>query len=371
MHEMTPRERLLATAAFEPVDRPVHNEAIGYWPETLRRWHSEGLPPEINEDVSAYIYFGYDLQLPLAIGAHEHPGLDPVFDEEIVESDEHFVVKRDMSGSIVRVMSDGMSTIPAWLSSPVSDRESWEKIKGRLDPETPGRLAMLQPILDILGDQPLPLCLYIPGLFGTHRHLLGFQPLMIAYRRQPELLHEISRHWVLLWKRVVEKVCELRRPDMVSLWEDMCYRNGPMIGPKALEEFMSPYYRELIGSLKQDLGVPIIGVDTDGDCTLLLPKYVDAGVNMIWPWEVQAGMDVLEVRKAWPREFVIWGGMDKRKLALDRKAVRNEVERVVPPMLAQRGYVPAIDHSVPPDVPLENWRYFLDLVRGQGMAAGA
>ena len=144
-----------------------------------------------------------------------------------------------------------------------------------------------------------------------------------------------------------------------------------MIGPGAFEEFMSPYYRELIGSLKQDLGVPIIGVDTDGDCTLLLPKFVDAGVNMIWPWEVQAGMDVLEVRKAWPREFVIWGGMDKRKLALDRKAVRDEVERVVPPMLAQRGYVPAIDHSVPPDVPLENWRYFLDLVRGQGMAAGA
>jgi uroporphyrinogen decarboxylase len=366
MEEMTPRDRLLATVAFEPVDRPVHNEAIGFWPETLSRWNGEGLPPEINEEVSAYIYFGYDLQLPLSIGAHEHPGFDPVFGEEIIERDEHFTVKRDMAGSIVRVMTDGMSTIPAWLSSPVSDRESWEKVKERLDPETPGRLSLLQPMIDLVGEQPWPLCVYIPGLFGTHRHLLGFEPLMIAYRRQPELLHEIARHWVFLWRRVVEKACEVRRPDVVSLWEDMCYRNGPMISPRAFDEFMSPYYRELIGALRSELEVPVVGVDTDGDLTLLIPKFVDAGVNLICPWEVQAGMDVLEVRNAWPREFAIWGGMDKRKLALDEQAIRDEVMRVVPPMLEWRGYIPAIDHSVPPDVPLVNWRYFLDLARGLG-----
>lgn len=366
MQEMTPLERFLATAAFEPVDRPVRLEAMGFWPETLLRWGKEGLPPEINEDVSAYIYFGYDMQLPLFLGAHEHPGLDPLFDEEIIEQDEQFIVKRDMAGSVVRVLSDGTSTIPAWLESPVKDGRGWERIKERLDPDTPGRLAMLQPLIDVVGEQPWPLCLYISGLFGTHRHLLGFEPLMIAYRKQPELLHEISRHWVFLWKRVIEKACEVRRPDMVTLWEDMCYRNGPMISPKAFEEFMSPYYGELVGFLKNELGVPVIGVDTDGDLTKLIDKFVKAGVNMLWPFEVQAGMDVLEVRKRWPREFAIWGGIDKRALAIDRHAIRSEVMRVVPPMLEHGGYLPTLDHSVPPDVPLENWTYYLELVRAIG-----
>ena len=151
---------------------------------------------------------------------------------------------------------------------------------------------------------------------------------------------------------------------MVYLWEDMCYKNGPMISPRAFEEFMSPYYAELVGFLRDELGIPVINVDTDGDCTLLTGKFVDAGVNMLLPWEVQAGMDVLEVRGEWPREFVICGGIDKRALYTDRGAIEAEVMRVVPPMLEKGGYIPAIDHLVPPEVSLDNWNYFLELVRG-------
>lgn len=363
---MTPRERLLATVAFEPVDRPLHLEAIGFWDETLERWHSEGLPPEINESVSAYLYFGFDPQLPVQLGAHEHPGFDPLFEEEVLEQDGRFIVKRDISGSVVRVLSDGTSTIPQWLSSPVTDIESWEELKWRLDPASPGRLVFWETLMSLPETADWPLCIYIPGLFGTHRHLLGFKSLMVAYRRQPELLHDIARHWVYLWRAVLASVREVRQPEVVNLWEDMCYKNGPMIGPKLFSEFMSPYYRELIGFLKEELGVPVIGLDTDGNMTELIPFFVEAGVNMLWPFEVQAGMDVLEVRRAWPRQFAIGGGMDKRALANGRDAIDAEVKRVLPPMLEKGGYVPGIDHSVPPDVPLADYLYFLELTRRFG-----
>jgi len=118
MDVMTPRERLLATVAFESVDRPVHMETIGFWPETLDRWHGEGLPPEINELVSAYLFCGFDPQLPVALGADLHAGLDPVFEEEVLEQDERFIIKRDISGSTVRCSATG----PA-LSRPGSTRQ--------------------------------------------------------------------------------------------------------------------------------------------------------------------------------------------------------------------------------------------------------
>jgi uroporphyrinogen decarboxylase len=153
---------------------------------------------------------------------------------------------------------------------------------------------------------------------------------------------------------------------MVNLWEDMCYKNGPIISPKLFDTFMRPYYKELLGFLKQDLGIPIIGVDTDGDMHLLIPKFVEAGANLMWPFEVLSGMDVLEVRRQWPREFAIWGGMDKRALVKDHAAISAEVMRVVPPMLSCGGYIPCIDHSVPPDVSFENWNYYLHLVRELG-----
>jgi uroporphyrinogen-III decarboxylase len=368
---MTPRERLLATVAFEPVDRPFRMETLGFWPETLVRWHSEGLPPEINELVSAHIFSGFDPQLPLYLGADLHPGLDPVFEEEVLEEDARFTIKRDISGSIVKVLTNGISTIPAWLDSPVKDHESWEAIKERMDPDTPGRLEVARALIEFDAERNWPLCAYFTGLFGTHRHLLGFKRLMIAYRRQADLLHEISRHWVKLWKGVFALLAEKRAPDMASLWEDMCYLNGPMISPRVFREFMSPYYRELIDFLKRDLCIPIIGLDTDGKCTELIPLFVEAGVNLLWPFEVQAGMDVLEVRREWPREFAIWGGIDKRALALGREAIDAEVERVVPPMLAKRGYIPSIDHSVPPEVPFADWQYFLEKVRRLGEAPSA
>lgn len=362
METMTSRERWLATAAFEKPDRPFRCETLGFWPETLERWHSEGLPAEINEDVSAYIYSGFDLQLPALLGADKHPGFDPVFEEEVLERNDRYVIKRDLSGSVVKVLADGSSTIPGWIEAPVRDRASWEEVRQRLDPASPGRYETVFPLLDVPGAEDWPLCLYVSGLFGTQRHLLGFTPLMVAYRRQPELLHDIARQWVTLWKGVAAGVSERRTPELVSFWEDMCYLNGPMIGPRAFDEFMAPYYGELVGFLREELGVPTVGVDTDGDCTLLIPKFVQAGVNVIWPFEVQAGMDVVRLRRQFGRDLRMTGGIDKRALAQDPAAIRRAVDAVMP-LVADGGYVPSLDHSAPPDIPWANMCYYMEYLR--------
>lgn len=356
----------MATAEHRPLDRPVRRESLGFWRETLARWQNEGLPEHVQNEIAAHVHFGFDLVAPIFLGAHEHPGLDPLFAEEILEQDSRITLKRNFAGAIVRVFTDGQSTPPTHLDFPVKDQQTWEKIKARLDPKTPGRLAPFLPFIELARTQAWSLEVYLPGLFGTHRHLLGFERLMISYSDQPELLHQISRHWVRLWKNVIAQIRDRHRPDMVYLWEDMCGKNGPLIGPKTFAAFMSPYYLDLIGFLKNELGVPVVGVDTDGDMSLLIPKFVDAGVNLLLPFEVQAGMDVIRVREEWPEEFVIWGGMDKRALARDKKAIADEVKRVLPRLLKQGRYIPAIDHAVPPDVSLENWNFFLDLVRETG-----
>ena len=73
-------------------------------------------------------------------------------------------------------------------------------------------------------------------------------------------------------------------------------------------------------------------------------------------------MDVIQVREAWPN-IVIMGGIDKRALAGDRKAIEEEVMRVVPPMLKKGGYIPCTDHNIPPDVPYDNFLYYLEFIR--------
>ncbi len=360
---MTPRERFLATVNFEPIDRPFRWEAIGYWDETLARWQKEGLPENVVDDINFYFFNDYDLHIPVYLGADQHAGFDPLFEEKIIKQDELHIIKRDFTGSTVKVLADGTSTPPFYLEFPVRDKESWEKTKVYLDPETPGRLEPFAPFVELAKENPLPLIFYIPGVFGTHRHLFGFDRLMYSYYDQPELLHEISRHWVYLWKSVIANVHRERAVDVVNIWEDMCGKNGPLIGPNMFETFISPYYRALIDFYTKELNIPVIGVDTDGDLTVLIPKFVEAGVNFIYPFEVQAGMDILNVRKDWPNQFAIMGGIDKRALALDREAIDSELERVLPFMLEKGGFIPSLDHNIPPDVPLENWLYYRDRVR--------
>ena len=81
------------------------------------------------------------------------------------------------------------------------------------------------------------------------------------------------------------------------------------------------------------------------------------------PFEVQAGMDVVGIREEYGNSFCIIGGIDKRALARDRESIRTEVNRVVPYFLKRGRYIPSLDHSIPTDVSLDIFKYYVSCVR--------
>jgi uroporphyrinogen decarboxylase len=190
---------------------------------------------------------------------------------------------------------------------------------------------------------------------------------MFAYNDMPELIHAIGAQWVSLHTALFEHIASVTSVDAVYFWEDMAYRNGPMIGPPTFREFMLPYYARVIDCARS-LGIDVLDVDTDGHFSVLIPLFLEAGVNKFLPFEVQAGMDIREVRQQYGRRIIIEGGLDKRALAKDFAAIKDEVESKVPALLREGGYFPAIDHNVPPDVSLKNFEFFLQCVRDVGMA---
>jgi uroporphyrinogen decarboxylase len=52
------------------------------------------------------------------------------------------------------------------------------------------------------------------------------------------------------------------------------------------------------------------------------------------------------------------GGLDKRVLVRGGHVMRAEVDRVMP-LVAEGGYIPELDHSVPPDV---SWANFCEYI---------
>ena len=149
--------------------------------------------------------------------------------------------------------------------------------------------------------------------------------------------------------------------DFVYVWEDIAFNNGPLVSPRLFEEFITPYYKQVTGFLKEH-GIDIIFVDTDGDCQLLIPGFLEAGVTGLYPLEVRAGMDIVELRKQYPR-LLMQGGLDKTKVAEGRRAIDVELEAKLPFMLSRGGYIPFCDHMVPPDVSWDNFLYYRERVR--------
>ena len=185
---------------------------------------------------------------------------------------------------------------------------------------------------------------------------MGEVNLFYAYYDQPDLIRDMLSFLTDFWIEIYGAVLKDVQPDSAEFWEDMAYKNGPLISPAAFREFMLPCYKKLIGFLREN-GVRHFCVDTDGDCWQLIPLFLEAGMTGMLPFEVQAGMDIVAVRQAFPR-LQIYGGLDKRALAQGKEAIDRELEAKVPPLLRQGGYIPFADHLVPPEISWENFVYY-------------
>jgi uroporphyrinogen decarboxylase len=139
-------------------------------------------------------------------------------------------------------------------------------------------------------------------------------------------------------------------------WEDMCYRSGPLISPDMFREFMLPRYRR-ITDLARSRGIDLSFVDSDGNVEELIPLWLESGISGVYPMEVAAGMDVVKLRRQYGKDLLMTGGIDKRVLARDRKAIDEELEAKIP-LVELGGFIPHIDHAIPHDVPYDNFSYY-------------
>jgi len=372
---MNARERFIATLKFEKLDRPFRWEAPAVWPATIKQWYKEGLPKHITcsniTDSEVYDYFEMDklAWLPFDGGWIGDPYY-PFFEYKVLKDEGGKIVIRDTDGIVKRVLKEDADTsMPQFLKFPVTDRKTYiSEIRWRLDPKSRERYPKNWDLLiDEYQNRDYPLGMFVIGPFGHIRNLFGDEELMYIFFDDPKLVHEIMTDWMEFYKQFIGMVCRDVVPDFIMIWEDMCYRSGPLISPEFYEKFMSPYLKEVVSAAK-NCGISGIAVDNDGNCSKMLPLYLECGANAFYPFEVQAGMDIVSVRQQYGNQFMIIGGLNKRTLADSEEAIRKELDAKVPFMLEQGGYIPMLDHSVPTDISLRLFRYYLQYVRSLGAA---
>ena len=367
---MNPRERYRETLLFGHPDK-IPLRPGGPRESTLRAWHEQGLP----EGVHFYSFLMELLGIEVE-RTQPHVSLDvsfkmiPTFEEKVLKhKDGHYIVQ-DWMGAITEISDEFDYTYirsakdfvtRKWHRFPVQDRRDWEeRIKPRYDPHHPERFPPdFEERCAALRERDYPLSISVNGPFWQMREWVGMENLCLLMVDDPPFVDEMAQTWTEFVSETLASITSRVELDNVHLSEDMAYKAHSMISPGMVRRFLMPAYQRWEQEIKAS-GCPILDMDSDGNIEVLIPLWIETGINVCDPIEVAAGNDIVALREQYSTQMAYQGGIDKRAIAAGGQVLRDEVMRVVPPLLKEGGFIPSCDHGVPPDI---SWPSFVEYTR--------
>jgi hypothetical protein len=361
-------ERIYRFLTYQEVDRAPDIE-FGYWPQTIRRWSKEGLPLVLTDDEKNQMFLGkLDEFFRFDSYGHGLPGfmhMNPAFIEETLGRSGDVTTLRGRDGIVAeRYMSDvEESSIPHFVEFPVKTPEDWRAMKRRYRLDDSTRLFRDRDIESARAamSEGKMIQVFFVGFYGQLRNWMGMENLSYAFYDHPAMIHDMVDHWSRLCVSGIERLPEDIPIDYVSWWEDMAGKNGPLVSPTVFREFLQPGYRRVMDAARKR-GCVLAHVDCDGNPHDIVANWLEEGVNVMFPLEAQAGVDPIAWRKEFGRELRFRGGLNKYALVEGGRAIDAEFERIRP-LFEEGGFIPHLDHLVPPDVPYDHYCDYLDKKR--------
>ena len=368
IHATVPRDsmsegarELRDTYAITP-GAPLYKCEFGYY--CMEEWKAQGLP----EDVPLPELFDYDPPGSHGLGQLGwcEAAFVPQFESKVIEDrGDHELVQDHAGRQVLFFKGRRNGFMPEYVDHPVKDWKTWEEdVKWRMDLSSPERYRNLDERMQNAKQAAGQGMIVIQNLIGGYmylRSLIGPEDLPYAFYDMPDVIHDCMKTWLKLADHVIALHQEHVTIDEFFLAEDICYNHGILISPDMMREFLVPYYQQLIANVKsrqidQDRHL-FVHIDTDGYAVPSIPVYQEIGTDVMSPFEVASGCDVVAIGKQYPG-MVMKGGIDKRVLAKGRKAIDQMLEYIIPAMRARGGYVPTSDHGVPAEVPYEDYLYY-------------
>ena len=347
------REEYLDHVTFQANIRPLFTETFGPLLGVKEAWHAQGATPG-ELDLSAFRYrapkWGH---LPINTGW--------LGGEETIlqETDEH-IIGRDAYGRTVKLIKSS-ATLPLPLDHPVKTMDDWLRIKHHYAFSEQRFGENWEEASAAHREAGRVVSVGIPGGFDEPRQLMGEEALCLAYYEQPDLVQDMLDTIGEMAFRVLDVVSSRTLIDQLDVHEDFAGKSGPLIGPKLVNAYLNPYYRK-VWDLLASRGARVFCIDTDGNADAVTSNLVEAGINLMWPMEPAAGMDMVRTREQFGSRLAFMGGIDKHVLRRSKAEIVAELEYKLPPMIRTGGCLLGLDHRIPNGTPLEHYRFYIEKV---------
>ena len=257
--------------------------------------------------------------------------------------------------------------MPQFIRYPVETREDFRKYwRERMQPDLNQRIGPdWRQRLRALRNRDFPFVIIADrwgGFFGPQRNLVGVEHLCTLFYDDPAFVEEMLDADADFLIQMLSQILEETDIDVFGFWEDMAYHTAPLLSPKLAPQIHAAALPKGGGFRPRPRRAPV-RPGQRRQHRPADPVWMDSGIDILYPFEVQADMDVVALRKKYGRDLRMWGGIDKRPLAMGRAAIDRELERVKP-LIDDGGYLPMLDHTATPDTPYENYQYFLEVAQG-------
>lgn len=363
---MTDLERFYDCMEYRPADRRPNHE-IGVWAQTKTRWLQEN-PAE----VAPLSWNWLEQENRLLLDKREYVPVNfdfiPPFETKVLESSPEYEIIQSSKGIVSKALKEGTEagmrmSMDQYLRFPVETPADFQAIKSRLIQAIPERYVdeidanrlrwTHRDFVLILGHNCAA-----NGFYWRARELMGTENLSLAWYDFPQMMHEMMEFYADFIIETSRPVLEKIQVDYFTLNEDMSMKSGPLLSPATFREFIFPHLRRMVDFFKSH-GAKFFAVDTDGDPSALVPLLLDAGVDILWPMERAANADPLLFRQKFGKSLRLMGGVDKRVLIQGPAAIRAHLREMIP-LIEEGGFIPTIDHTAPPDISWDHFRYYME-----------
>lgn len=350
---MTSWERFKRMYEHREADRiPIIDEP---WSGTLRRWRREGMP----EGMDWCDYFDVDKLGIINID------ISPRMPEITLEETDRYYIRTSPWGVTMKHFKEEDST-PEFLDFTITTQEAWDQAKKQMtleDDRIPWE--MLRQNYDKWRAEGRWIrAVFWFGFDVTHSWMMGTENMLVAMTEEPELVEDMFDTYLSRCETLFSRIWDAGYHfDEIFWYDDMGYKGTTFFSPNMYRSMLQPYHKRAV-DWAHNRGI-YAQLHSCGDVMTLLPDIVATGVDALNPLEVKAGMDAFKIKKEYGDRLVLHGGINA-VLWNDKDAILEEIDRKVPVLKENGGFIFSSDHSIPNSVSLENMKAIVEEVKRVG-----
>jgi hypothetical protein len=352
---MTDRARFNAQMQYQPIDR-CFNMEFGYWEENFTEWDLF-VKNGIATNGEADRFFNFDVTACTGASIWMRPS----FESKVISETATTRILQNGDGLLAEVPRDGHDTIPHYIKAAIVTPEDWKRCKAeRFRRDDPGRIPDVAAIRTAHPDtRTYPLGVWCGSMIGKIRDMLTFEGLAYATYDYPDMVEDMVETCCVLVEDSLDRLLPHVTFDYAAGWEDICFKNGPIVSVDFFKNVVMPRYKRISKKLKA-AGIKLWWIDCDGDVRPILPYMMEGGCNCLFPFEVNGCAHPAELLNEYGKDLRIMGGFDKIEMAKGPEAITRYMKTLVP-LVERGGYIPFCDHRCPPNVKPADYLFYLDL----------